>query len=101
MSHESASVWGRRCVRCGGRVPPVGLPLCLPPTSLLRLGKVPPGPQSCQCGGRKEGSWGVLEKRFCALGWGFPLIFMILIYTVPAVEANASCIAVYIPNLGL
>lgn len=86
---------------CGGRVPHCRAATLPTPDILLRLGEVPPGPQSCQCGGRKEGSWGVLEKRFCALGWGFPLIFMILIYTVPAVEANASCIAVYIPNLGL
>lgn len=49
--------------------------------------------------GRKDP--GVLEKRFCALGWGLPLIFMILIYTVPTMEANASCVAMYISTSGV
>lgn len=88
-----------RC--CGGHVALRGPLLRQAPMFLLWLSAVPLGPQSCQHGGRKGQSWGVLEKRFCALGWGLPLIFMILIYTVPAVEANASCIAVYIPDLGL
>jgi len=74
--------------RCGAGAlsPSVGLLLCLA------------RPVPAVAGG---GSWGILEKRFCALGWGLPLIFMILIYTVPAVEANVSRIAVYIPDLGV
>lgn len=102
MLHGSVLASGRCRICCSGRVGSrEAAPLPAPPTSLPRLGAVPRGPRSRQRGGREEGSWGVLDKRFCALGRGLPLIFMILIYTVPAVEANASCIAVYRPNLGL
>lgn len=103
MLHGSVLASGRCRICCGGRVgsrEAAPLPAPRRPCRGWALSRGDPGPVSVE-GGREEGSWGVLDKRFCALGRGLPLIFMILIYTVPAVEANASCIAVYRPNLGL
>ena len=57
-----------------------------------------PGPVSVE-GGRKD-PWRLGEKVLCP-PVGLPLVFMILIYTVPTVEANASCIAMYISTSGV
>lgn len=49
--------------------------------------------------GERKPPWRVLEKMVLCPQVGLILIFMILIYTVPTMEANASCIALYIVHI--
>lgn len=74
------------------------LPFCPVPTPPMRLSLGSPGPFSVE-GGRKD-PWRLGEKVLCP-PVGLPLVFMILTYTVPTVEANASCIAMYISTSGV
>lgn len=75
-----------------------GCPSVPVPTPAVRLSLGSPGPVSVE-GGRKD-PWRLGGKVLCP-PVGLPLVFMILIYTVPTVEANASCIAMYITTSGV
>lgn len=101
MLHETVGEGPGPPVRCESLLLHMG---CSParPRTLRCDWLFPQGPgvsRSCGCGGRKEGSLESLGEKVLCPRVGLTLIFMLLIYTVPSVEANASCMAVYIVHL--